>query len=346
MNTKRILAILLVGIICVGLFTSVQGAGMKSTNDMVTVATTAVPDEEIIFNNFDRYFISQLSSYYTYEVKKVYLSDKKDYILYTLSEGVLNILHWEGNGETAIAIPDVINENPVKEVVIKSDKGFKNVILADGIERFIFDEWDESDEYLPGYDSVSTIESFTLGKSFVGVPYCSWGTFDSLIAINVSDENENLKSIDGVLFTKDGKEILFYPPAKGSKYTLPNGTKTIAEQAFWGVTNLKKITLNKGLKKICDFAFAKDLYLKKVTIPASVKKIGYKAFYDCKKLQKVVLEGKKTKLTEDSGIIFKDDGDNFGEGRIVKKMIIKAPVGSTAKKLAKYKKIKFVTTKK
>ena len=50
----------------------------------------------------------------------------------------------------------------------------------------------------------------------------------------VSPNNPYFKSVDGSIFTKDGEKIVY---AKNSNegYTIPEGTKEICENAFWGV---------------------------------------------------------------------------------------------------------------
>ena len=55
-----------------------------------------------------------------------------------------------------------------------------------------------------------------------------------LQAINVAEGNQNYKSIDGVLFTADGKKLLYYPAGKnaGGTYTIPEGTEELGYTAF------------------------------------------------------------------------------------------------------------------
>ena len=63
--------------------------------------------------------------------------------------------------------------------------------------------------------------------------------FEYLENINVSPDNPVYKSIDGVLFSKDGKKLIWYPPTKneGKSYTVPNSVKTIASRAFYQAKN-------------------------------------------------------------------------------------------------------------
>ncbi|MCI8651788.1 MAG: leucine-rich repeat protein [Oscillospiraceae bacterium] len=73
------------------------------------------------------------------------------------------------------------------------------------------------------------------------------GPFSSLSLlqeIKVDPANPNFKSVDGVLFSKDGSILYAYPQGKtGSEYVVPDGVTTIWYSAFSGVTSLTRLTL-------------------------------------------------------------------------------------------------------
>lgn len=50
----------------------------------------------------------------------------------------------------------------------------------------------------------------------------------------VSSDNPYFKSVDGNIFTKDGKKLV-YTKNSNEGYTIPEGTETICDHAFWGV---------------------------------------------------------------------------------------------------------------
>lgn len=56
---------------------------------------------------------------------------------------------------------------------------------------------------------------------------------EKLEAIIVDPKNKNLKSVDGMLFSKDGTNLLKYPAKKaGKEYSIPNNVKSICYGAF------------------------------------------------------------------------------------------------------------------
>ena len=160
-------------------------------------------------------------------------------------------------------------------------------------------------------NGVSTIESgaFSCGITSVNIPASvtemesAFRESYALTEITVDSGNPNYMSKDGVLFSKDGKELICYPDRKAdAEYTVPDGVVTIIASAFGDTRNLKKVTisgsvktieeyvftsmnstleevvLSEGLEVIDDGAFSWCGGLTSITIPASVTKIGERAF--------------------------------------------------------------------
>lgn len=81
------------------------------------------------------------------------------------------------------------------------------------------------------------------------------GENKKLEKIEVASDNPFLKSVDGVLYTKDGRVLLAYPAGKTDKtYKVDAKVKYIARGAFAGAVNLEKIELPKGLFSVEDYA--------------------------------------------------------------------------------------------
>ena len=77
------------------------------------------------------------------------------------------------------------------------------------------------------------LNSITLGKLVSKVSSTSFVNNSSLTDINVDLSNPDYESIDGVLFSKDGTELIKYPEGKNSSiYTLPDTVTKIDAHAF------------------------------------------------------------------------------------------------------------------
>jgi hypothetical protein len=63
-----------------------------------------------------------------------------------------------------------------------------------------------------------------------------------LIAFTVDVNNKTYTSIDGALFSKDGRTLVAYPPGKKGQYSIPQGVAQIESGAFAG-TQLTSVTI-------------------------------------------------------------------------------------------------------
>ena len=90
--------------------------------------------------------------------------------------------------------------------------------------------------------------------------------------------NPNYKSVDGVLYTKDGRNLIQYPAGKGSReYTVEDSTEEIGYGAF-AQTGLEKVNLPETLLTIDNDAFFECYALTQLQLPDSLQRIGSMAF--------------------------------------------------------------------
>ena len=87
-----------------------------------------------------------------------------------------------------------------------------------------------------------SVTSVSIPSSVITILFSNFQQCIILADINVSPDNVNYSSVDGVLFNKDKTELLKYPQGKtASTYTIPSSVKTIGGGAFYGCTSLKSI---------------------------------------------------------------------------------------------------------
>jgi len=109
---------------------------------------------------------------------------------------------------------------------------------------------------------------------FVAYQVSPFNAAFSLKAITVSASNPNYKAVDGVLFSKDGTQLISYPCQKAdASYTVPDGVETILEWVFNGCDNLTELILPEGVKSIGYHAAIECLNLTSVTLPASLRNL-------------------------------------------------------------------------
>ena len=164
------------------------------------------------------------------------------------------------------------------------------------------------------FSGCDKLEDITISKSveLIGdgaLSYCK-----GLDNIFVDVYNEIYKSIDGNLYTADGKTLIKYAIGKDSKtFTVPNtveviynnafayatnlesviisdSVKEISYQAFFYCTNLSEVKFGVALESIGDSAFWACAAISTLEIPDKVKTIGNAAFTNCRGLKNVVIK--------------------------------------------------------
>jgi len=105
--------------------------------------------------------------------------------------------------------------------------------------------------------------------------------------INIDPENNNYKSIDGVLFNKSGEILLCYPYVNSrTEYTIPEGTKEISRNGFYGTYGI-------------------DHSLTTLRLPASLE--VFPAGFKVDQLQKFEVDPNNTNLSSVEGVLFNEN---------------------------------------
>ncbi|MBO5437545.1 MAG: leucine-rich repeat domain-containing protein, partial [Thermoguttaceae bacterium] len=101
-----------------------------------------------------------------------------------------------------------------------------------------------------------------------------------LSVIDLAKGNPHFKIIDDVLFTADGKTLIWCLPHKSGKYIIPEGVTRTISRAF-NHPKLTSVTFPKGCVSIGRSAFEYNGQLTEAHIPASVTEIGGGCFCNC-----------------------------------------------------------------
>ena len=135
------------------------------------------------------------------------------------------------------------------------------------------------------FDGCTSLTSVTIPNSVTSIGLGAFSDCTSLTSIEVSDNNKNYASVDGVLFNKDKSELITYPAGKAdSEYVIPNSVTNIGDFAFYGCTSLTS-----------------------VTIPNSVISILLGTFDDCTSLTSIDVEKDNPTYLSQDGVLFNKD---------------------------------------
>ena len=186
-----------------------------------------------------------------------------------------------------------------KEVVVNC--GSNNRTLNFAVNAFASDE---------GTTHTSTITTVKLGQYVHGVNIAA--VFGSKVTtVEVDENNDQIRSENGVLFNHEMTEILFYP-ATVTEFDVPDTVTAIGDNLFAGRTTLTAVTLPATLASIGSGAFSGCTKLKTVTFrdelqegsaEKGIKKatrltIGDSAFYNCNEILTIVLPARTVSIGE------------------------------------------------
>ena len=148
------------------------------------------------------------------------------------------------------------------------------------------------------FNGCSSLTSITIPNSVTSIGPWAFEGCVSLTSISVTSGNELYKSLDGVVFSKDLKELLICPTGKLGHYTIPEGVTSIGNGAFSYCTSLTSITIGDSVTSIGDRAFEGCGSLTSITIPNSVTSIGDGAFWECTSLTSITIGDSVTSIGE------------------------------------------------
>ena len=139
------------------------------------------------------------------------------------------------------------------------------------------------------FSGCSSLTNIVIPEGVTSIGESAFEGCSSLRSINVSVNNKNYMSENGILFDKEKKEIICYPSAKDdiNKYIIPEGVTSIGSSAFYGCSRLTNIEIPKGVTYIRNYTFKGCSTLTDIIIPEGVTSIGISAFEECSSLTNI-----------------------------------------------------------
>ena len=233
-----------------------------------------------------------------------------------------------------IIIPD--NVTDVNSNAFRENKKLTGIYLGRSVKKFELTAIDncpnicnitvsDDNEYFSSYSGVlydkSAIKMICIPSAIEGgiiIPKtveqftaASVDDCEKLTAIYVEEGNAKYKSIDGILYSADGKILVRCPVGRIGAVILTEGTEQIGAQAFldskidsiifpttlkeiglqsfYHCYKIKKLSFNEGLETIGRQAFNYCNHLTEVSFPSTLKSIGYSAFASCNIIGELIL---------------------------------------------------------
>lgn len=225
----------------------------------------------------------------TYGLNKIEVEDGNKY--YKVVDGSL----YSKDGKRLILYIDKTNTGVFRipdGVTVIVDSAFSSYLNITGVE--IPEGVKEIEHYALSY--CENIEYIEIPRSVSKISELALPISSSFKEIIVDPENDNYKSIDGNLYSKDGKTLICYASGKeDTSFEIPSGVTQLADYAI-SYSSLNEITIPDGVTSIGVYSISNCEELNTVYMPDSVKEIKMFAFAGCENLSNITLSSQLVKI--------------------------------------------------
>jgi len=142
------------------------------------------------------------------------------------------------------------------------------------------------------------LTALTLPASLESIGAGAVGNNPQLKSITAAAGNAVYRDVDGVVFSADKTTLALCPPGKEGTYSIPAGTKSIGDAAFYQCRSLTGVVVPEGAASIGDRAFFGCEALTDAALPGSLETVPNNMFGQCFKLGSVTLKDGVKRIEE------------------------------------------------
>ena len=194
--------------------------------------------------------------------------------------------------QTYKSVDGVLYTKDGKILVLFPNRPDKKAVISEGTEGIVYTAFNNSsfsEIFIP--DSIKYVY-----RQSVEVDSKDWDIFSvenrlseilsyqaELENVYVGEENKNIMSIDGMVYSKDMKTFVMCPQTRSGEVVIDNNVEILGRASFGKCTDVNRIVLGDKITEIRDICF---MYsgLTELNIPDSCTNIGRDIFFECQGL--------------------------------------------------------------
>ena len=172
----------------------------------------------------------------------------------------------------------------INDILVEADTSTKG--------DFVIKEGTKSISQYAFYWASRDIDTLVIPESIETISASAINSIMRLKQIILDENNPHYALEDGVLFNKDKTELIYCTVCKEGEYTIPEGVKIIAPEAF-SYSDLNSIIISDSVEEIGVYAFLASA-IESITISNRVNEIPDGTFDGCWQLTDVYYDGTET----------------------------------------------------
>ncbi len=146
------------------------------------------------------------------------------------------------------------------------------------------------------FKGCASLTSITIPDSVTSLDSTCFSGCTSLTEINIGANNPQYRSLDGIVYNKDGTELICCPAGKAGEAIIPDSVTSLGDSCFSGCTQLTSITLPDSVTSLGYECFSECTSLTSIVLPDSVTSLGRSCFNGCTSLTSINIPGGITTL--------------------------------------------------
>ena len=170
--------------------------------------------------------------------------DKVTYQITSIAAGNLTVAIYDTSLTGDVTFPGETADSLNTRFKVTSVLGETNPFGKRNLVNVTFSENLEHFNAYAIFHNNASLKTVTLPKSLVNYnPSAIYGC-QNVTAVNIHADNPNFKSVDGIVYSKDGTTLYYYPSGKdATSFTIPAGVTTLMYNAFTRALKLTSLTI-------------------------------------------------------------------------------------------------------